>query len=212
MFKILYIINMITKFKIFENKQLDDIIIDCINDNTYRPLELIPDKEHTMKVILNNFWNRLDKVNLEELIKLKFPLNVQDNDGYNVLMSASITAALNNKMNIKIIKLLIDSSVDLNIKNKEGDTALILATINNHKEIVKLLIVAGADVNLKNNKGNNALLYASLNKNIDIAKLLIDAGTNINIENINKITALTLAQANFNEEMIKLLKSKGAKE
>src|SRR5208283_21941 len=56
----------------------------------------------------------------------------------------------------------------INLKNNDGgDTALILASIKNHKNIVELLIKAGADLNLKNNNGNTALICASIKNHKD---------------------------------------------
>ena len=48
---------------------------------------------------------------------------------------------------VQSVKNYIDAGYDLNIKNINGYTALILATSNNKHEIVKLLLSAGADVN-----------------------------------------------------------------
>ena len=150
-----------------ESKQLDDAIIQCINDNTYRPLELIPDKEHAMKVILNKFYDKLDNVNFEELIKYKFPLNAKEN-GCTALIFAS---SYNNK---EIVKKLIGAKSDLNIKNRFGNTALMVASYYNRKKIVKLLIDAGADINLQNKEGKTALYFSK--KFEEIIELLKSKG------------------------------------
>ena len=45
---------------------------------------------------------------------------------------------------VEIAKLFIDAGLDLNIKDDNGNTALMLATEYEKKELVKLLIDAGA--------------------------------------------------------------------
>lgn len=55
--------------------------------------------------------------------------------------------------NISIIKLLVEKSIDINIKNKEGDTYLHYAVYKGRKDIEQLLIDNGADKTIKNNDG-----------------------------------------------------------
>lgn len=57
------------------------------------------------------------------------------------------------KKNIKLIP-------DIDLRNKNGWNALILATYNNHLKIVDILIEHGADVNAVNYKGTSVLMYA----------------------------------------------------
>ena len=64
--------------------------------------------------------------------------------------------------------------MDINAKNKDGETALMLASSEGHLEIVKLLLLRkGADVNIKNNDGKTAL---DLAKTKEIKDLLRKAG------------------------------------
>jgi ankyrin repeat protein len=63
-----------------------------------------------------------------------------------------------------IIKKLVESKGDLNIKNNDGDTALMLAIKCNWPGIATLLIEhlvkANSDLNINNNDGNTALTIA----------------------------------------------------
>lgn len=54
--------------------------------------------------------------------------------------------------NIEILKLLILMGADVNLKNEFGETALLLATKNNHKECVDILINAQSYINSNLNK------------------------------------------------------------
>ncbi len=54
-------------------------------------------------------------------------------------------------------KMLIEAKADLNLQNKNGDTALSVAAFLCHPEIVEALLKAGADKAIKNNTGTTAL-------------------------------------------------------
>lgn len=87
------------------------------------------------------------------------------------------------KNDIKAVKKLIADGGYLNIKNKEGVTALIYASTFDNIKIVKLLIASGANLNLKNEEGNTALIWVSIKNNIKMTKLLIESGADLNIKN-----------------------------
>jgi ankyrin repeat protein len=59
------------------------------------------------------------------------------------------------------VKLLIDNHCDVNVRNSNGDTALILAAFNGHSECTKLLIDNHCDVNVKNIYGNTFLILGA---------------------------------------------------
>jgi len=90
-----------------------------------------------------------------------------------------------NNNNIVHIKRLIDSGVDLDVQDNEGDTALTWAAYKSNKEIVELLITAGASLNVQDNDGNTALILSLFknNNNIEIAKILTKAGADWSIKN-----------------------------
>lgn len=55
---------------------------------------------------------------------------------------------------------LLEYNVEINQKNKNGDTALHIATKNGYKDIVNLLLIHKADLNIKNNNQNTPLEIA----------------------------------------------------
>ena len=65
---------------------------------------------------------------------------------------------------IDVMRILIDKGADVNAKNKNGATALILAADKGNAEIVSFLIDKGADVNAKD--GNGTALMLAANKTI----------------------------------------------
>ena len=72
----------------------------------------------------------------------------------------------NMDISIRIVKLLIGNSANVNLLNRYGSATLILALYNLNTsgsiEIVKLLIKNGANTNLQNNNSNIALMFASI--------------------------------------------------
>jgi len=82
--------------------------------------------------------------------------------------------------NIKIVRDLIKSRVDINKPDKEGFTALNSALFNYHFKTAKILIKSGADVNKIDNSDSCPLIIAAHKANLEIVRLLIKAGAYIN--------------------------------
>jgi len=61
---------------------------------------------------------------------------------------------------------------DVNVKNKNGHTALMVAAGNCNKKIVELLLENGADINVKNDNGLTAFMVATNKGCMEIAELL----------------------------------------
>ena len=74
------------------------------------------------------------------------------------------------------VKELIENGADINQKNDDGDTALILASFNYDIKMVKYLVDKGANIELTNKKGFDAYFYG----NNEIKKYLNSKlGTNL---------------------------------
>ena len=102
------------------------------------------------------------------------------------------------KGHTEIAKQLLDKKdIDVNLQNKDGNTALILASDKGHTEIAKqLLDKKDIDVNLQSKDGNTALILASYKGHTEIAKQLLDKkDIDVNLQNENGDTALTLASS-----------------
>jgi uncharacterized protein len=80
----------------------------------------------------------------------------------------------------------LDEGADVNARDCDGDTALMLAAERGHIELVKVLLKNGADVNAENLNGETALMRAAENDRAAAVKILLahhancDAGDIIN--------------------------------
>lgn len=143
----------------------------------------------------NTFLKTIEYVNK----KINLNFNATNENGDTFLIAAS-----SRRSSVKIFKSLIGYGADVNAKNNDGRTALMLTS---NLEIAKLLIDSGADVNAKNNNGGTALIWAD---KLEIAKLLIDNGADINAKDSLGHTALTQAVNWDRLEIAKLLIDNGA--
>ena len=92
----------------------------------------------------------------------------------------------------KIIKLLIKSGTNLNIKTNYNYTLLTMAIQSNDVEVVKLFIKYGANINKKNGFGETPLMIALHGgfRVDEIIKLLIKSGAKMNLRDNYGDTAL----------------------
>ncbi len=84
------------------------------------------------------------------------------------------------------LTVLLGAGADLNMKDNDGYTALMLASFLGNTEIAKMLIDANANLNMQYKNGNTALMFAISMGNIEAVKALIEAGANPNIRNYSR--------------------------
>lgn len=84
---------------------------------------------------------------------------------------------------------------DITAQNKDGDTALILASKAeiDGSAIVRIVLDAGADVNAKNKYGYTALIVAVSQGKAAAVRMLLAAGADVNAKTTAGYTALTWA-------------------
>ena len=94
--------------------------------------------------------------------------------------------------NLQAVKEHLAKGLDINAKNKDGVTALQIATLLGQYEIAKLLIQNGADVNTKSNDGTTALHSAAFLGRHKEAKLLLENRIDADIRNNDGATAIDI--------------------
>lgn len=95
--------------------------------------------------------------------------------------------------------------INLNLKNRFGDTPLVCALKCGFFDIVKFLIDIGASVQDRDEYGNTLIMIACKNNDIKMAKLLIEKGINIEEKDICNESVLVHACRLENLDVIKLL-------
>lgn len=100
--------------------------------------------------------------------------------------------------------------IDIEAKNINGETALVIAVKRNNAEITRMLLERGADSNARNSDGTPILLTATRFRCSDIAMSLIRARPYPDIRDRKGRTPLTNLVANGCQEHVDLLLQNGA--
>ena len=129
----------------------------------------------------------------------------------------SLYVAVKNR-DVAMMRALIDSKCDVNIKRRDGWTPFHLACEEGFTDGVKLMIDVGASVNsaanIEQNSNVQPLHQAAQEGYVDIVRLLINAGANVNAvkswRGESGITALHLAAEASHVDVVELLLERGA--
>jgi ankyrin repeat protein len=111
------------------------------------------------------------------------------------------------------VKTLVADGADVNAKNSDGATALMVASETRNLEVVQSLLAKGADVNAKANDGQTALFKAvSQRNNEDVVEALIGKGADVNARTNGGGTALMAASELGQQDVstVQYLIAKGA--
>lgn len=101
-------------------------------------------------------------------------------------------AALNN--NKALVKLLLDKGANINVKDINGNTPLIVALDRKFYELAEMMMANDKiDVNACESSGKNALHYAVIAGQLALVDKLVKLGANPNQEDNLKATPLTYA-------------------
>lgn len=132
--------------------------------------------------------------------------------GYTALHMAALTGRL---ATVRYI-MNKDKKLDVNSRDKEGDTPLHIAvkvTEIDRSKIMSALIAGGADVEARDKRGNSVLTvvaYTPQRFSADYMELLLEAGSNPNAENKTGNTAMHAAVWAGKTLEMKILKKYGA--
>lgn len=98
----------------------------------------------------------------------------------------------------EIESFIQDQKVDYWLRDKDGNTALMIAAMgNSNLEVINYLLSLGIDINTKNNQGDTALIKAaSLTSEPKIIEALLTAGADPTIKNLDGTVAYEYAQLN----------------
>ena len=114
------------------------------------------------------------------------------------------------------IRVLISEGANVNAKDKDGRTPLMLAAAKSSTPgIVALLLEKGAELEARSTYGWTPLMIAARNSSPEIVQLLLEKGAEVNVRDTDGKTPLMFAARNTNgksAEIKQLLINAGAKE
>ncbi|RPI19675.1 MAG: ankyrin repeat domain-containing protein [Acidobacteriales bacterium] len=82
---------------------------------------------------------------------------------------------------VQYVRDMLDRGTDVDVRDRHGQTALMLAAHAGHREVVEVLIGHGANLNTTAKYGLSALMLALVAGHADVARLLADAGTDLSL-------------------------------
>jgi ankyrin repeat protein len=115
------------------------------------------------------------------------------------------------KGDLAIVKLLIESGIDVNEKlSPENVSPLMNAAAFGKIAVINYLLEKGADITDRDKKGSTALLYAASTGEDEAIKVLLDHGARINEKNDFNWNALMQASFKCQYSTVKLLLDRGS--
>lgn len=132
-------------------------------------------------------------------------IDILDVDGQTAIFDAVC------ENNPKMILCLEMNGADVNQKNNEGLTPLMISAHNaKRQEAMLQLLCLGVDVNVVDSTGKNAFMHAIMHENNPMMDILLKHGTNINARDNKFKTALMYCAKTGNREGLRVLIARGA--
>lgn len=112
----------------------------------------------------------------------------------------------------KILDLLLKYPIDINKRNKRGNTVLhnFCHYIHSKTAHIRLLLEKGAQVNETNENGETPLFFAIRRKNLEVVRLLIEKGASVHSINFYEDSVLMVSASVGATKITQLLIEKGA--
>jgi ankyrin repeat protein len=108
------------------------------------------------------------------------------------------------------VAVLISAGIDPNLKNKDGDAALIVAAKAGKANSVSALLQKHAQVDITDSAGRTALMHAMATENNSMVFTLLEAGAEINMRDAEGRSPLIYAVQNKRQGLITALRKRGA--
>lgn len=137
-----------------------------------------------------------------DLVQRGFDVNVRDPGGQHALY-----LAIRDQATRVVETLLAMPKLDIEARNSQDESALMMAALKGNLPLVKALIARNADVN---KPGWAPLHYASTNGHLDVMRLLLEHHAYIDAESPNGTTPLMMAAHYGSAAAVKVLLEAGA--
>jgi ankyrin repeat protein/peptidoglycan/LPS O-acetylase OafA/YrhL len=108
------------------------------------------------------------------------------------------------------VRWLLDSGIDPNARNHEGQVPLVEASWLGSRDVVELLLARGADPNLHSREGITPILAATMQGHPGVARRLVHAGGDVNARGRDGATAIIEAANRGDQAAVNALLALGA--
>jgi uncharacterized protein len=109
------------------------------------------------------------------------------------------------------VRRLLGDGANVQVRDREGRTALAIAAYYDNAEMAEALLEHGADPNAREYDGWTPLMRAAKNGNLEVLRVLLKHGANVNAQGLNGESALKLAAGPRQKETVDLLRQAGGK-
>jgi ankyrin repeat protein len=182
--------------------QNPDLLTILLEHDYYK--EYYKNPEHALQ-LFNSVFHFLNIPLFKTIGKgIKDDINYSSGTGeYSNILELIVKKGVPNcKINPQFIEILMQANADPNIKNKYGETALMIAVNKKATSIICILLRNQVNLDIQDSFGNTALMIAVKNGDKEIIKVLLDNGANLDIKNKFDDTAIMIAVKKGNIEII----------
>ena len=168
------------------------------------------DNEFIINILLIHYKNKqpISKSDLKKKLSI-YRFGKKKHNSYYDSVIIYLNKACENG-NETMVKYLVEHSIDINNKGKNGKTPLFYGCKNGNENILRYLVKHGADINKEYDYGKTPLFDACRSGNENIVKYLVEHEADINKETDNGQTPLFDACRKENENIVKYLVEHGA--
>lgn len=151
------------------------------------------------------FWEAIARDDVARVQTLL--LRGADTNAAHPELGPAIVAAAREKSwkTVTLLAGLAGTRVD--VPNRRGETALMLAALHGQLEVARLLVRKGAEIN---RTGWTPLHYAATNGHADVVRYLLDENAYIDAQSPNRTTPLMMAARHGHSDAVRLLVQAGA--
>ena len=190
-----------------EANKLGKRLLKAVDDNSLLEVKKLvseganldlKDKNGTTALLKACFNDRIDMVNV--LIKGGANVHIVDNQGWTCLMATG---------SVLVAKRLVEKGVDIEFRDDENNTALIVQAQNGKTDIVEYLIKVGANIDAQCEQGTTPLMEAIGERQWNTAELLVNEGANLDLKDVDGDNALSWGVLRENEKFVMDLIDKG---
>ncbi len=114
------------------------------------------------------------------------------------------------KGHLQLVRLLLESGVDVNANNGHQDTPLHFAATHGYPDVGLELLARGADKDPRNDRGLTPLHLAAMSGRLKFIELLLENGVEVNVLDNKGWTALRRALEGRHNQIADLLRRNGA--